>query len=88
MGGDVDMCSHQFEQDDAFDDNLNYAVHAFEQDFLQMWNVMVANINYILNPIIYAFWYPDFRKMLKLQLRQIFVKINIINPYFQFNLCS
>ena len=73
MESGLGICSHQFQQDQTFADNIAFAVHSFEQDFLQMFSIMVANTNSILNPIIYAFWYPDFRKTLKLQLRHIFV---------------
>ena len=82
MESGLDVCSHQFQQDHTFADNLAFAVHSFEQDFLQMFSIMVANINSILNPIIYAFWYPDFRKTLKLQLRHLFVNPYVCNQYY------
>ena len=41
------------------------------QDTMQLFSIMMANLNSILNPIIYAFWYPDFRKTLKMQLQHL-----------------
>ena len=43
----------------------------FFQDTRQLFSIMTANLNSILNPIIYAFWYPDFRKTLRLQLHHL-----------------
>ena len=72
----LELCTQPFEHEQLFIENLQYALHSYQQDFLQMFSIMLANCNSILNPIIYAFWYPDFRKTLKLQLNRVF-----LNPF-------
>jgi len=38
------------------------AVHTFKQDNLQLVALMVGATNSLINPVIYGFWYPDFRR--------------------------
>ena len=57
---------------DDLEENLLHAYHAFHLDTMQLFSIIMANLNSILNPIIYAFWYPDFRKTLTLQIRHLF----------------
>ena len=63
-----DVCSDTFKENPLMGEDILYAVHAVHQDRLQMFSIMIANLNPILNPIIYAFWYPEFRKTLILQV--------------------
>jgi len=38
------------------------AVHTFKQDNLQLLALLIGATNSLINPVIYGFWYPDFRR--------------------------
>merc|ERR1711892_1206625 len=38
------------------------AVHTFKQDSLQLLALLIGATNSLINPVIYGFWYPDFRR--------------------------
>ncbi|XP_059080483.1 uncharacterized protein LOC131878508 isoform X2 [Tigriopus californicus] len=40
---------------------IHQSLHSFMQDYRQLSAMLVGILNSILNPIIYAFWYPEFR---------------------------
>lgn len=41
---------------------ITEAVHTFKQDNLQLLALMIGATNSLINPVIYGFWYPDFRR--------------------------
>jgi hypothetical protein len=44
------------------------ALHGYRQNYRQLLAVTVGVLHSVLNPIVYAFWYPQFR----LQGRAVF----------------
>ena len=37
------------------------AHHSYRADYLQLWSICVGVVQSVLNPVVYAFWYPQFR---------------------------
>ena len=37
------------------------AIHSYRADYLQLWSICVGVGQSVLNPVVYAFWYPQFR---------------------------
>ena len=50
---------------DKFCEIIHRSLHNFRQEYWQALALFIALANSLLNPIIYAFWYPEFRQQLK-----------------------
>ena len=48
---------------------VQQALHSYSQDNRQLTSILISVVHSILNPIIYAFWYPHFRQQLGSLLR-------------------
>ena len=61
---------------DKFCEIVHRSLHNLRQEYWQCLAIFIALANSLLNPIIYAFWYREFRQQLRRLLR--YLKLNCI----------
>ena len=60
--------------EEKFCEVIYRSLHNFRQQYHQSLVIFIAFANSLLNPIIYAFWYPEFRQQLGKLLHYLRIK--------------
>ena len=65
--------------EEKFCEVIYRSLHNFRQEYHQSLVIFIAFANSLLNPIIYAFWYPEFRQQLGKLLH--YLRINCVHGF-------